>query len=363
MSYIRFYSVFLVLTLTLLISFPNISKAQIVQPSGKVTEASSQLVYFYDLVDSDSTLFVTNTNDTESVWIHVQIFRSFGPINNPTICDERDFVDLLTPNDAHIYDLSRPNLPKNIGETQTTAGESTSLSAQLSDTLGFVVITPIVSEADFTAISFQNMIGHTFDNDEQFIINAMGRDAVDFSSGVVVPDGTPLDGVTNGFVVLQPSEFQFNFASDDFNLGNGRFADIIGIAFLDQYGPPGLLGYQVLPGSAGWTSFLFDYKEDPTSCGNRPVDCLIDIGLNDTIPDFNMELTDQLLCSGASTPEYPYDGLGNDAHESEFFGWGRIFVSGLDALENHVALVRYEESGGGQGGNDHPEGADWMHTK
>ena len=58
--------------------------------------------------------------------------------------------------------------------------------------------------------------------------------------------------------------------------------DVIGIAFSDNYGPPGLLGYQVTPGDSVWTPFIFDYKEEPTSCGNVNVGCFVTLGLNDT---------------------------------------------------------------------------------
>ena len=243
---------FFILLLAAFLILPKVSDAQIIKATGNITEASSQLILYYDNEDTDTQIQVTNTNDTESVWIHVQIFRSFdpddaGPID-PTICDERDFVDLLTPNDTHNYDIGLANFPRNIGETQATAGGLTSLSDQLNETLGFVVITPIVSEVDFTAISFQNMIGNSNSDDEDFVINAMGRDAVDFTTGDVVPDGTPLDGITNGFIVLQPFEFQFHFGTDTFPLPPpNEEVHLVGIAFSDHYGDPGLLGYQVLP--------------------------------------------------------------------------------------------------------------------
>lgn len=366
MSVKKIYSFPLILILVLFM-LPALSVAQIIEATGKPTEASSQLIYYYNQEDGDSTIQVTNTNDTTSVWIHVQIFRSFDPDEGddnvlPVICDERNFVDLLTPNDTHVYDLENDNFVKNMGEDGVTQGETTSI-IDISDTVGFIVITPVVSEADLTAISFQHMTGISSDDDagESFILNAMGRDAVDFATGETLADGTPLDGVTNGFVNLQPGELLIEFGVDD-NVGNPE-ADIVGIAFLDQYGPPGLLGYQVIPGLTTWTSFIFDFKEDPTSCGVVNIGCFAMFGLNDTIEQAEEELEngagEVLLCGGASTPEYDPMGViedpdeGNDAFEPNYFGWLRIFVSGVDPFENHLALFF----------NDDINGTRWFFTR
>ena len=352
----------------MILMLPKISEAQIIRTTGNIAEASSQLIFYYDAEDEDPVTHITNTNDTEGVWIHVQIFRSFDVTDdnsdadvNKVICDERDFVDFLTPNDTHIYDYDLDNFPKNDGETNAAAGGLTTFE-DINDTLGFVVITPVVSNTDFTAISFQHLIGTSHDEDD-YSFNAMGRDAVDFATGAIVPDNTPLDGTTNGFVVLQPSELSFNFGSDEFS--DSDEIDIVGIVFRDQYGPGGLLGYQVLPGESTWTPFIFDYNEDPTSCGMREVGCFIAIGLNDTLQQDNEELNpnpnidetdDDLLCGGTETPEYPVPGgtIGvGDGFDIEFFGWTRMFVSGLDEFENHVGLIVNEDVDGGR----------WMNSK
>ena len=201
------------------------SNSQIIKPTGTSTEASSQLIYFYDEVDNGDTIRnfelytqVTNTNDTQGVWIHVQIFRSFDPADNDdssdvVICDERNFVDFLTPNDTHIYALNIANFVKNIGETGATPGELTTIDVGENIlTKGFLIITPVVSESDLTAISFQHMVGSIFGaSGSELMENAMGRDAVDFTTGEIVSDNTPLDGNTSGFVLLQPSELLFDF--------------------------------------------------------------------------------------------------------------------------------------------------------
>lgn len=373
----RYFATLLAVVLAVMLFLPQNSHSQIVQATGNSDEAASQLIYWYDAEwgPQAATAQVTNTNDTTGVWIHVQIFRSFDPDGAAgptpaTICDERNFVDFLTPNDTHLYNWSFDNFFKNIGETEAAAGEATSID--LDGTKGFAVITPVVSESDFTAISFQHLIGTAgvsrrgeafTDQAQAFRVNAMGRSAVDFTTGEVVDDGTPLDGTTNGFVVLQPEELIFDFSlSDDVNTE----AFIVGMSFIDVYGPAGLQGYTVAPGSTNWQTFIFDWKEDPTSCGVRTNGCYFSIGLNDEVGDAENADTsaegpgtyidDELLCAGSDLPEFQDGQLGAD----RTVGWTRIFVSGYESLENQIGFVGFIDSGDGVVGE--PAGASWMST-
>jgi len=324
-----FQVLFLAMFLSLLL-LPGKAVSQIIKPAGISTEASSQLVYYYSSITT-SVIQVTNTNPVDGVWIHVQIFRSNDTDGTPgngneVYCDERDFVDFLTPNDTHVYVPSESDgLFKNNGETETMPGDVINIDLETPPSAGFIVITPVVSVSDLTAISFQHLMGSFLNNGKGiFYINAVGRDAVDFTTGEVLPDGTPLDGVTGGFVVIQPNELSFEFLND-------VPVDVIGIVFQDVYGDPGLLGYQVIPGSASWISFIFDFKEDPTSCGVRNFDCLLLVGLNNSLPQATPLLTqNDLLCGGSITP----DGLGGDVA----YGWTRVFVSGLGDFENLMGL-------------------------
>ena len=109
-------------------------------------------------------------------------------------------MDFLTPNDTHVYAISQPMFNRNLGETAVDPGGDTTINLfNPQPSLGFIVITPVVSDVDLTAISFQNLIGN-YEGTNNSWFNIMGRDALDFATGQVVPDGTPLDGVTNGFV-------------------------------------------------------------------------------------------------------------------------------------------------------------------
>ena len=349
----------LLFCISVFLFIPIEANSQIIRATGNAIEASSQIVYFYDLNDIETAIHITNTNDTEGVWIHVQLFRSYDPDNdgttsNSVFCEERNFVDFLTPNDTHIYEIGDDNFVKNIGETAADSGDETTI-VDTDGTKGFIIITPVVSEADLSAKSFQYLFGSSHGPERQFSLNAMGRDAVDLSTGEVLADDTVLDGVAGGFVLLQPEELLFDFESDS-------DIDITGIVFSDVYGPPGLLGYAVQPADALWTSFVFDFKEDPTSCGMRMVDCFLTVGLNDDILQNNDEFRqgisggDDLLCAGTSSLDYPDD---NDAvvcpncgDNIDFTGWVRIFISGLSDLENHLGVIYDEEF----------EDARWMFT-
>jgi len=346
----RYFATLTAVVFSLMLFLPLKAFSQIIKPTGNFSRQSSQLIYVYDNIDSSNSeyLQVTNTNDTESVWVHVQIFRNFNVTSSPlvnVICDERDFVDFLTPNDTHVYELGDVNFTKNIGETETMAGESTSIDA--TGTEGFVIITPVVSESDFSAISFQYLIGTAEVGSDDGWMNAMGRDAVDFTTGEIVEDNTVLDGITNGFVVLQPDELLFNILQD------GPVA-LQSVVFQDSYGPAGLLGYQALPASASWTSFIFDFKEDPTSCGNKTIQCYADLGIEEVnFEQDNTELGDNLLCNGVDIPETQDNGSGT----GDRYAWVRIFVSGLGDYVNHIAAFR----------NDYEtfdvDDTVWMYTK
>ena len=334
--------IFLTLFLAMIFVMPKISEAQIIKPTGKSTRASTQLFYFYDELITDSSIQVTNTNPTESITIHIQIFRSFDPDGDgpatPIFCDERDFFDELTPNDTHTYDMD--SLNSNTGLV---------LPIDVSDTMGFVVITPVVSNVDASAISFQHMVGNYYRESEGFNLNSMGRDAVDFITGDPLPDGTVLDGVTGGFVILQPEEYLLDFTSS----GTGNNISIYAASFIDSYGPPGLLGYTVLPGEIVLTSFIFDFAENPTSCGNVTLSCFFRIGINDTL-----ELEDsgtligpqEEICPGTITPS-------NTENDGDPEGWLRSFLSGYDQFENTIAAYTTDENG------DSGDGGKYLYTK
>ncbi len=346
------------------------SFSQIVRPSGTSDQPSSQLTFWYDEDQDVSNRFswiqITNTSLTNPVNIHVQIFQSFVPegSSTPTICFELDFVDSLTPGDTHTYvgdDLRRNSPP------------SVPVGADLDNTKGFVVITPVVSPADFTAISFQHLIGTStiIDNSiRAHRVNAMGRDAVDFVTGLPVPEFTPLDGVTNGFVLIQPEILEFNFRDFCvFTTGVGVHCDkvdVVNITFRDSYTGGVFGGYTAEPGDSEWHPILYDSDENAFSCDFRTQSCFSDIGLTDDfdeanpfdILDANILIDDDVLCPGVSAGDFLSDPTG------ALSGWAKIFVEDLDDFENQLGLFAANHVAIPVGAGFLAfGGADWMHAE
>ncbi|MGH7800392.1 MAG: hypothetical protein ACREOW_07145 [Thermodesulfobacteriota bacterium] len=290
--------------------------SQIVVPVGKTEEQTSQLIFWYDQTEDAfgrfSFIQVTNASLDFGVNIHVQIFASDNPTpGNPVTarrCVEHDFNDFLTAGDEKTYDLS-------------------SLSGiNIDNTKGFVVVTA-VDEPSGEAISFWHLFGNSiifdFNAQSEYRLNAMGRQAKDFLTDDPAPEGETLDGIDLGLVLIQPDVLKFNFVTDNDEF---TFADVVSIAFKDNYNSGPFGGYAAERADATWTPLLFDLFEDGVSCNPIPQDCFFDIGINDVLIPANPLLDDGLvLCPG------------NDV----FAGWARISVSGLDEdeLENELGVI------------------------
>jgi len=371
-----------VIALVVLLGFmPVISQAQIIAPTGNLTTQSSQLVYWYDVesfedfggledgcgnVTRETFVQLTNASLTDSVCVHVQIFTNFrfdsgGECNAVTRCLEQDFVDCYTPGDTHVYDLEEGEIKLNFTKDE--------IPAELDFTKGFVVITPIDklptdAGTDFTAISFQHLMGHSFiitqgtdGGDYGYRVNAMGRDARSFlPGGGIAPDGTELDGVAAGYVLLQPEILKFNFAGlpniEAFFTGDPtgfeeNVADVVSIAFIDSYTGGIAGGYEAKRGAAQWDVLLFDDDETPVSCDTQIQDCFFDIGINDSFPPADTLLDgDRRLCTG----------------NAFFIGWAQLFVTGLDPFENELGLIGIATDIP-LGNIGSVGGADWMHAE
>ncbi|MCH8029038.1 MAG: hypothetical protein IH874_03805 [Candidatus Dadabacteria bacterium] len=308
-----------------LVSTPAVS--QVVVPVGKTEMQSSQLILWYDEDQinniRDSFIQVTNASLDTAVNVHVQIFASSCTVDAQdvcipstiVICAETDFNDFYTPNDTHIYDM---------GSVSTNDPVASPIFiGSFTNTKGFVVITPIDGPGTRNAIAHQHMFGNSyvFDATETFALNAMGRDAVSFSTGIVEADGTTLDGSSNGYVLIQPEFLKFNFEDD---LGEDS-ADLISIAFSDNYAGP--FGYVAVPGDAVWTPLIFDDNEEPVSCSAIVQNCFFDIGINQQFFQSDTLLSSQELCPNSPTR----------------VGWVKIAVSGLDGLENEMGIVALSE--------------------
>ncbi len=280
---------------------------------GRTEEQASQLILWYDQTEAAFARFsfiqVTNANLFDGVTIHVQIFASNAPLVR---CVEHDFNDFLTAGDEETYDLS--NL--------------SSFGINIDNTKGFVVVTAVESDSG-EAISFQHLFGNSiifdFNALSEYRLNAMGRDAIDFVTGdIIVDDFEPLDGDEDGFILIQPDKLKFNFVTDAPS-APVTFADVVSIAFKDDYDGPPFDGYAAVRANAVWTPELFNDTEDGVSCNPIPQDCFFDIGINNVLRPANPLLDGPatVLCPGNTTQS----------------GWALIDVSGLDDFENELGII------------------------
>ena len=347
----------LILAVSIIYSFSTIVEAQV--PNGVTDRVSSQLMYAYDqdgtlagggpsgngstgadtvVNERNSWIQVSNTSATESVWIHVQIIRSSGPLN---VCEESDFVDLLTPRDTHVYNLQE--IRRNEAGAAVLPLDP-GIDDAVQDTKGFVFITPIVGQNDRRAISFQNLIGNgiIFDNARNYAmgVNSFGRDAINLPNGAILPNGTVLDGAATGFQTILPSQFSFEIAT----VVDPSVADVAIISFDDTYGVGPFDGYEPVAGSSTIDPFIVGITEDAISCTDFALGCYHDLGINDnglpyanglinadgTVPPFN-------LCGGED-PLAPITPVAQA-------GW--VFTPVLTASQNVVSFfgIQYENAG------------------
>ena len=182
---------------------------------------------------------------------------------------------------------------------------------------------------------------------ERYGVHAMGRDAVDFITGDIITSGIELDGINNGFVVLQPEELFFNF-----DLPNApSAADIIGITFIDQYNADDTLGYRAIAGETTWSPFIHDSVETRSSCTPITNSCFNNFGLNGQVPQLDLLVDNTQICGGAS--------VNLDPNLNRVLGWVRLLIDGYEPLQNQLGVVAYTFFTGGS----IRAGAEWMNVK
>ncbi len=335
--------------------------AQTIAPSGKTSRASSQQIFVFDVqtggepVARATALQLTNTNPTQGVYVHVKIYYSTSATER---CLELDFVDYFTPLDTHTYFVD--DMVSNRYQDFWTFTDSAQTPPDPSK--GFIVVTPIRAEDDTRAIAFQHLIGsirifsavspgNEGPTVDEYYINSMGRDAVDFATNTIVPDGTELDGTAAGFVLVQPEELFFNFNIDDEVSEN--YTDVILFNFIDEYSDDPTLGYTVKAGETTIRPFIHDDEENRISCSEITNTCLDDFGLGNQIST----PANILINDGAGICDE------NDVEESFFLsdarvGWVRLLVtSPYDPFENQFGIIGYIDN---KPAVSSVAGADWM---
>jgi len=230
-----------VLLLALLLVIPMRANAGFFSdfdPIDQTDAAAHRLVFFWDTVDRQSIIQVTNTTD-DFIQIHVQVWNASNE------CEEVNFFEILTPNDTVIYDVE--NLPGN---------------PNLSDSDGFITVTD--NDGDHIIGMFR-------------VIDSSGYEyrtnAADTESGFEQNFGdTALDNALN------------------FNSVNGNsLSDVVGATYAvleddTTYASPALGS---LFGAPGITNFIFDEFENGNSCSEVIFACadgFFNYGIDNSIP-------------------------------------------------------------------------------
>ncbi|MGI9533341.1 MAG: hypothetical protein ACR2NW_00175 [Thermodesulfobacteriota bacterium] len=350
----------LLLAVSIIYSFSTFAEAQV--PNGVTDRVSSQMLYAYDqdgtaagggasgngsvgadgvTNERNSWVQVSNTSATESVWIHVQIIRSSGPLN---VCEESDFVDLLTPRDTHVYNLQE--IRRNEAGAAVLPLDP-GIDNAVQDTKGFVFITPIVGQNDRRAISFQQLIGNgiIFDDVRNYAmgVNSFGRDAINLATGAILPNGNMLDGVGTGFQTILPNQFSFEVATQD----DPSVADVVIISFDDTYGAGPFDGYEPTAGSSTIDPFIVGIAEDAISCTDFALGCYHDLGINNAA----LPYANGLINANGVTPPFnlcggedPFTPLTPNAN----VGW--VFTPVLTASQNVISFFGLQYTIGFEGG-------------
>lgn len=314
--------VFMAAVMALALFVPAVSQASShVRPSGITEGEASQIIAWYDESGTDpqnghSFFQITVGAASSGVNIHVQIYAQSA--NDPDgDCREVNFNDSLTPGDTVLYAL---------GGVAANSGGAVPIG--VGGTRGFIVVTPVDKlTIPRRAIAFNHMFGtmritgaDDMASDEvAHRVNAMGRPAVDFATGELLPDGTILDGVTTGFALLQPELLSFNYGG----LGSGDFASIVSIAFADNYSDSGG-EYRAVPSTATWNPFIFNEFEGASSCRQHTNSCFVSLGLSSRF-DSVADPGGALLCPGGGSS----------------VGWVKIAVSGLTGLDNALGVTGF----------------------
>lgn len=247
----------------------------------------AQLISSWSRTGGRNTTFeVVNLDNSTSppidATVHVQIF-------DETCAEIRNFCDVYTPRDSHIYDFS--NLISNAGQVISTgnfAGKE-----------GIVVITPVeecnIGIPSHRAIAFPRWQGdvtvNDLDNGVQYHSKMWARDTDTlFDCTITTPEGfSILDGVGDcRFESDTPSSLKRDFSTLPGSIASR--SDLVLFSIVDNYG---ITTYNPFPFSSSVTyqPAIFDVNETPESC--PPVSaCFTRLGLNTALPNSDTPLPD-----------------------------------------------------------------------
>ena len=221
-----------------------------------------QLHAFFDLRDRESFIQVTNTDNVNPYFVHMQIFT----VNNN--CNENDFFDLYTPTDTHVYNMR--DILSNDGNPSGVVLPD--------NAYGIVVFSALDS------IASQNQGGNTFLIGNSRIVDNSGYE---YRTNLTTPeeDNPPLP--------VPSRVLTFNYNSDNV------LSDIVGLT-LDDAGPAnnGVSVDDLQDAVILADVDLFDLNEVPFSCRNVIFACV-----DENNPRINEILED---IGGASIVNFEY---------------------------------------------------------
>ena len=233
-------------------------------------EIGTQLIGYWTRKDGRNTkLQVTNKSSNGGPLTPGGILRVHVHIFNQDCVEIRDFCDLYTAFDTHVYDLSA---------LETNAGDPIS-TASLDSVEGMIVITP-VDDCD-PAVPFGSAIDHDFMSGQISISDPLG-----FTYGINMFArqsicGAGCTGVLTGAANSRLDTYVPAETYGLFNtVGTETGADVVVMNFQDVYGPP----YRPFAASSDYDVVIYDDNEVVESCGLPANFCFARFGLNENLP-------------------------------------------------------------------------------
>jgi len=196
-----------------------------------------RLYSYWDRRDRETFVQVTNTDDDDGEWVHVQIF------NVPDLCNEFNFFDFYTPSDTHIYDLE--NLKANNGAEL--------FPPTFDNGYGMFIVTNV------------DVPGGVLDQGRDLtgnfrIIDSSGEKTYEYRTN------SPADSNKRGF----EDRYVFNFN----DLAGATMSDVIGISCDKSNQNGGVKCADPDDHNANFRVSIFDENENEFSCQRTAFTCL-----------------------------------------------------------------------------------------
>jgi len=217
---------------------------------------AERLVSFWDLRERESFVQVTNTSAAK-INIHVQFYDVGSDLSE---CNHCNFVDMLTPNDTHVYNI------RDIVTNFDNVGKCPNINE---GSYGFVVISHDPAGED-PRIDYP-LIGMFR------VIDDLGYEYRTNSAGKFIENGIDYE-----------LDSHFNFSSANGN----NLSDLVGITYSSitarAVAAPGVTAHFGGIGDMFDDIMIFDENESGTSCGQKTFSCAVgnfDRAIDSSLPN------------------------------------------------------------------------------